>query len=759
MSVLSSPDRFERRINFHALSLKDLLEAREAYHVHLSHLSNVVATAVGRYRIRRDDLEADPSYASSGGTGGSTKIPAGAAPVRTLANSVVTADSWPALLVFVRRWRGIDSFVRGKVPEQIIPKRLYMPDGRAVPVCVILAPLDEGSAGPIEDLNFASDLIGGGFPAFTDAQGEQRVGSIGCLVTNGASVFALTNRHVTGEPHRLVHSVIRGQKVTLGQSSPLQATRVPFETAYPGWPISRAYSTVDAGTIDIDDLGAWTAQVFGVGEIGEPIDLSTDNLSLELIGTPVRGFGAASGAFAGEIQALFYRYKSVGGFDYVADFLVGPREGAPPVSTRPGDSGTLLFYDPPPVTDALEEERKTEVADDPDASRPEEGRGLRAQRLRPIALQWGGHRLLGDEGGVPLQFALATSLSTVCRLLDVELVRDWNIGHSEYWGKVGHYTVAAKACALATGLCGQLFQANLTNISFADAKINKGDLDRVSSDGFVPLADVADLVWRTKRPKDRNNHFADLDQPGALEFDGRTLLDLCAESIDNIDVAVWNRFYASIGAASRGALPFRVWQMYDAMVEAIRGGDVNRYLCAAGLLAHYVGDACQPLHVSELHHGESAADKNVHSDYETRMLDRFAVQLLGFVNGTLATLSAKRDLQGGREAAAHVIQLMRATVAELSPQEVVDVWRDTKGRTHIAQMWEALGQRTASCIARGARVLADLWESAWTEGGGDALAPAKIRRLDRRTLERLYMDRDFLLAMTLQEMEASDLFD
>lgn len=62
---------------------------------------------------------------------------------------------------------------------------------------------------------------------------------------------------------------------------------------------------------------------FGVGELGEPVDLHTDSISLDLIGCPVRAFGAASGEMIGDIQGLFYSYKSVGGFDYISDLLIG----------------------------------------------------------------------------------------------------------------------------------------------------------------------------------------------------------------------------------------------------------------------------------------------------------------------------------------------------------------------------------------------------------------------------------------------------
>ena len=39
--------------NFASLSLTDLLEAREVFHIHLMNKANVVGTAVGRYLIRK----------------------------------------------------------------------------------------------------------------------------------------------------------------------------------------------------------------------------------------------------------------------------------------------------------------------------------------------------------------------------------------------------------------------------------------------------------------------------------------------------------------------------------------------------------------------------------------------------------------------------------------------------------------------------------------------------------------------------------
>ena len=51
---------YQRELSrFEQLSLKDLLEARDQYHIHLMRHPNVVATAVGRYRIRKKRRLAD----------------------------------------------------------------------------------------------------------------------------------------------------------------------------------------------------------------------------------------------------------------------------------------------------------------------------------------------------------------------------------------------------------------------------------------------------------------------------------------------------------------------------------------------------------------------------------------------------------------------------------------------------------------------------------------------------------------------------
>ena len=124
---------------FPSLSLRDLLEAREAYHVHLMSLSSVVATAIGRFREMRrwsGESSLDPAHWK----------PREIKEPRTLTNSVVTEQSWPSVLVFVNKWYSRDELARGRHLDLLVPQRLYLPDGRVIPTCVIY--VQEDSTGP-----------------------------------------------------------------------------------------------------------------------------------------------------------------------------------------------------------------------------------------------------------------------------------------------------------------------------------------------------------------------------------------------------------------------------------------------------------------------------------------------------------------------------------------------------------------------------------------------------------------------------------
>ena len=84
-------------------------------------------------------------------------------------------------LVLVREWIDESEFGRkGKpAPWFVVPKRLYLPDGRAVPVCTVLAPPVSLSEAPsMEPIIRPQATFGGGLPPHVEVQHEDRFATV-----------------------------------------------------------------------------------------------------------------------------------------------------------------------------------------------------------------------------------------------------------------------------------------------------------------------------------------------------------------------------------------------------------------------------------------------------------------------------------------------------------------------------------------------------------------------------------------------------
>ena len=734
----------EQSPNFRALSVRDLLEARDQYHYHLMNKANVVGTAIGLYLFRKGDVAAP----------GAKKK---AQVERRFDNSAVGDASWPCVLVLVNEWVADADFK----PYEMVPKTLFLPDGRSVPVCVVKVTPVESIPSPIPKWHWPGSLLGGGVPISVGVQGRPKTATAGCLVSDGHTTYALTNRHVCGPAGTPISALVRNRQTIIGRSSALQLTRLPFNELYPGLPMRSTYVNLEIGLIELENVNDWTSQVYGLGPIGPLLDLNDHNLSLRLIGQEVVAHGAHSGELSGRIQALFYRYKSVGGYEYVSDFLIAPGTGKP--STQPGDSGTVWHL----------------------------ARKLETDRPLPLAVEWGGQSFAFPTGTERLNFALATTLSNVCHLLNVELVQEHNTGVMPYWGQTGHYSIASFAANFTGGgKLATLINANLDRISFArgdlDPKRIRAALKDARDNGdFVPLADVPDLVWkrfpnsvaggRDNRPAGHGStgpehptHYADIDEP--RPSDGKTIRQLSlANPATNLTVEFWQACYDECGHTSgsptkRGLLPFRVWQFYDAMVLAVQQEKVADYVCAAGLLAHYVGDACQPLHGSMLADGfpnqnggnGGQRGEGVHTVYETKMIDRFAADLVTAIAAKVAQLESLPEVTSGAAAALATVELMDRSATTLPPTDLVNAYIRAGGTNHAAErdaLWERFHDETATLMADGARVLGMLWKSTWIAGNGPSIAANKIVAIEPSTLRELYENPAFVPSLTLDEIE------
>jgi hypothetical protein len=775
--------------DFHSLSLRDLLEARDLYHLHLTERKGVVATAVGRYLVREKDSWPNqrPVVKSKG--------------PKTLSNVHIRPYSWPCVIVFVEKWVSeLDLKRHGYKATDVLPNALHMPNGKVVPVCVVQAPLEMLLRTSNRPPVFSKSFIGGGYPVIADVQGEEHMASIGCLVTDGHTTYAVTNRHVTGSPGETLYTFVDGSRQAIGLSSKKQLGRLPFGEVYENWPGQNMYVNADVGLIEVTDKTRWTPQVYSIGVVDRLADLSIENISLQLVKARVRAYGCASGELYGRIWALFYRYKSVGGFEYVSDLFIGPRPGLP-FQTFPGDSGTLWLLEPPGPRDPDDEPDDATSrganarAPEPAAKAPRRKRAgvVEKRMLRPLALQWGGHAFRSSNGTASQSFVLATFLSTVCNRLEVDLVRDWGQALPEYWGTIGHFTIANIACNLVSGAkAKQFFKDNRLNITFELGDITDPGTSGLSKKGFVPLADVPDLAWKIgafpRGPRGHNpeepNHFADMDEPPP---DGTpTLLELCRKP-ENVHPDVWIahvRKFKKPGskadpAKDAGLLPFRVWQIFDEMVGFVKAGKQVEYLTAAGVLAHYIGDACQPLHCSFMHHGDPSDPvnrtvvhttgkkkgtteivddgKEIHEDYEQNMFKGVRGQDMKTRLMAKATRARGGPVPNGRAAAIETVKMMQAAFKQVPPKKLIKRYNallraDTPQTELLDTLWNEFGDDTVAVMAMGCRLLRRLWESAWVLGGGDKkLKPGTVPQPD---LVTCYGKKTFLKSFLLTEIGA-----
>ncbi len=269
---------------------------------------------------------------------------------------------------------------------------------------------------------------------------------------------------------------------------------------------------------------------------------------------------------------------------------------------------------------------------------------------------------------------------------------------------------------------------------------------------------------------------------------------MCLADDSKISPAAWLAFYGELASRAQaagdsedaaqyrdklhqGLLPLRIWQFYDAMVDCVSRGDIVGYVTAAGTSAHYVGDACQPLHGSIYsdgdrsralvrHHPQTGEDETVkfgdgvHSAYETSMLAAKATALLPLIEATLPASGQSHGLPlctSGKEVARAILALMDRFAATLPPLTILDSYERAGAGTRKASldaMWSELGDATAQVMSEGVRVLAMLWESAWIAGGGDSLAASLLKAIERDDIRARYIDKNFVPSLTLDQIGA-----
>jgi hypothetical protein len=200
-------------------------------------------------------------------------------------------------------------------------------------------------------------------------------------------------------------------------------------------------------------------------------------------------------------------------------------------------------------------------------------------------------------------------------------------------------------------------------------------------------------------------HYIDLENFGADPF---------AEL--KPDIAAMELQYGASTLQRSGTLPWTIEAMAQGVQQAWRSGDCAQVVLLSGYLAHYTGDATQPLHTT-IHFDGYQQDRGMHARFEgavdrsvgeVEQLARPQVHLEKIDSVWSAAIS---EIKQGNPLVGGVIEADRATRAETGEKRGPDFDRALMRRemTMVAQQ-----------VAEAASVLASIWLYEWKQAGSSA---------------------------------------
>ncbi len=267
------------------------------------------------------------------------------------------------------------------------------------------------------------------------------------------------------------------------------------------------------------------------------------------------------------------------------------------------------------------------------------------------------------------------------------------------------------------------------------------------------LANVPDIVWKSDsvdekiRSSNRPTHYINLD-----------LVNVNPVSIDDIPLD-----YAALlkvaniqpvtNIAQLGSAPWRIQQLHQLMTQAFARAreskdrtdlvkHVNSALLYGGLMAHFVGDLGNPHHTTSDFDGQATGNGGLHAYFETRVVNELGLQLpdrvfqtmqkddlieqrlMQWVNADRAGL--KRDplrlsLALTLDSYNHLPKLL-ALDDQFSLIKRSDKSNTYARRRHPRKVKKQYESFIVSRLALSSYVLADLWKSAWQQGGSPDLS-------------------------------------
>jgi len=114
------------------------------------------------------------------------------------------------------------------------------------------------------------------------------------------------------------------------------------------------------------------------------------------------------------------------------------------------------------------------------------------------------------------------------------------------------------------------------------------------------------------------------------------------------------------------------------------------------------------------------------------------------------------QIRTGRDAALATIELMDRSANTIPPKKIVAAFVKAGGKDIAAvrdDLWKKFGPGTIAVMTDGARVLARIWEGAWTEGHGNQIPEGQLGPIDPEVLNGHSRDPKFVKSFDLDEIK------
>ena len=207
-------------------------------------------------------------------------------------------------------------------------------------------------------------------------------------------------------------------------------------------------------------------------------------------------------------------------------------------------------------------------------------------------------------------------------------------------------------------------------------------------------------VYKTGDPAEGPRHFLDIDIYGPYPF---------VELPHDYDEAVAK--FGVEDVTKRGLATWRIADYTQLLSEAMKSGDAEKVVGAAGALAHYIEDIHMPLHVVKNYNGQLTNQHGVHQRFEDDMVDAYAEQI--HLSPKMAS-----EIEDPLEYAFDIV-LDSYVYADnlLHADRRAKLGEDTYGTSYLEKFFRFSGWIAVQRMNDAATATASYWYTAWLRAG------------------------------------------